>query len=65
MTLVNVKHLEKLGMVYGGCYRCGNNGWLVHEDGSPNRICTECLQRVDPAHFEKITRQLETIGEKA
>lgn len=49
MTLINVKHLEKLGMVHG----------------SPNRICTECLQRLDPAGFEKITRQLETIGEKA
>lgn len=65
MTLINVKQLEKLGMVYGGCHRCGNDGYLVREDGSANRICVECLQRLDPAHFEKITRQLETIGEKA
>ena len=65
MTLVNVKHLEKLGMVYGGCNRCGNNGYLVHEDGSANRICVECLQRLDPAAFENITRQLEAVGEKA
>lgn len=65
MTLVNVKHLEKLGMVYGGCHRCGNNGYLVREDGSANRICVECLQRLDPAAFENITRQLEALGEKA
>ena len=65
MTVINVKHLEKLGMVYGGCVRCGNNGYLVHEDGSANRICVECLQRLDPNAFDKITRQLVMMGEKA
>lgn len=64
MTLVNVKHLEKLGMVFGGCHRCGNNGWLVPEHGSQNRICTECLQRLDPAEFDRITRELQAKGEK-
>lgn len=64
MTLVNVEHLRKMGMVFGGCHRCGNNGWLVHDYGSPNRICVECLQRVNPADFEKITRELQAKGEK-
>lgn len=65
MILVNEEHLRKMGMVFGGCHRCGNNGWLVPEHGSPNRICTECLQRLDPAEFERITGQLKAIGEKA
>ena len=64
MTLVNVEHLRKMGMVVGGCHHCGNNGWLVTEHGSQNRICTECLQRLDPAGFEKITRELQAKGEK-
>lgn len=62
MTLVNVEHLRKMGMVFGGCHRCGNDGWLVPEHGSPNRICTECLQRLDPAGFEQLTEDLKKVA---
>lgn len=64
MTLVNVRLLEKLGMVYGGCGRCGNNGYLVPEDGNANRICVECLQSLDPAKFDSLTNQLQSMGDK-
>ena len=62
MTVINVKHLEKLGMVYGGCTRCGNNGWLVREDGTMNRICVSCLQGLNPAKFEQLTEDLKKVA---
>lgn len=62
INTVRTSDLRKLGLVFGGCSRCGNDGWLYYGVTECGGICLECMHLTDD-NLDAINKKINEIQE--